>query len=388
VSLRIVSAFTAWATVLVILVWASRSFQPIVGLLAALVLSTSFGFIHIHSGRSGNADAPYTLLVVLLIVTLCAEREQPWRRVWLGPIAAGLFLLKGVGVLMPLAIVAGVLAVRRRDGRSRTLPSLAAALLFLAPSGAWAIARWSVDGAAFFQAMWQNDLVRLSTEVLDGHGGTPLFYLDVLQKHHYPWIVAGIAALALFPPRSIRGRLPALRDLDDPALVVVIWAAACLVIPTAMATKLPWYLNPLYPAFAIAVGWLLARGLAQQDATSRERRRLLVVVAVAALCVAEASLIWYSIRTRDVGASVQGVLFPERDRLSNGRVFGEAWSHADTFVVRAIAGAGVETALDLEDFIGNSGPGDFLVGSPEIRHPELRQLNSRGGYALYERVAP
>jgi 4-amino-4-deoxy-L-arabinose transferase-like glycosyltransferase len=105
VSVRIVSATAAWLTVLVLQVWTRRIFGPTVSLLSSLVLATTFGFLHLHAGRSGNPDALLTLLILLIVVALWASQQRPWHLAWLGPLLAGAFLLKGMAVSMPLLVV-------------------------------------------------------------------------------------------------------------------------------------------------------------------------------------------------------------------------------------------------------------------------------------------
>ena len=116
VSLRLVSVVSAWLTIAVLQGWARRAFGPSIALFAGLVLATTFGFVYAHSGRTAETDALFTLLVLLTVVALWAEEKQPWHRAWLGPIAAAVFLLRGMAVLMPLAIVLAVL-VGRNQGR-------------------------------------------------------------------------------------------------------------------------------------------------------------------------------------------------------------------------------------------------------------------------------
>src|SRR6185503_20839428 len=67
-SLRLTSVVAAWVTVLVLMLWARRFFSDRTAILAGLILSTSFGFLHVHSGRSGNPDAIMTLLLLLVLV--------------------------------------------------------------------------------------------------------------------------------------------------------------------------------------------------------------------------------------------------------------------------------------------------------------------------------
>jgi 4-amino-4-deoxy-L-arabinose transferase-like glycosyltransferase len=121
--------------------WARRWAGPALALLAAVVLSTAFGFLYVHSGRSANTDAVYTLLVLLTVITLWAAQDRPWHRVWLGPLLAAVFLLRGMGVLLPLAIVLAVALSRWRQRRHRWEPTLVAAIFFVVPVAAWGLAR-------------------------------------------------------------------------------------------------------------------------------------------------------------------------------------------------------------------------------------------------------
>jgi 4-amino-4-deoxy-L-arabinose transferase-like glycosyltransferase len=160
VTLRIASALAAWLTVLVLMLWARRTFGATTALLGGMVLSATYGFIYVHSGRSANTDAIFTLLVLLTVVTLWSARYHPWRLAWLGPILAAVFLLRGMAVLMPLILAATVLVVGGRQVGQRRWPALTAALLLaIVPVGAWAWARWRLDGWQFLGPMFHYDFV-------------------------------------------------------------------------------------------------------------------------------------------------------------------------------------------------------------------------------------
>ncbi len=94
---------SAWLTVVVLMWWCRKLFGPLAAVIAGFVLATSFGFLYVHSGRSGNPDALFALLILLAAVSLWRARRNHWQRVWFGLIAAAVFLLKGTAVLMPLA---------------------------------------------------------------------------------------------------------------------------------------------------------------------------------------------------------------------------------------------------------------------------------------------
>ena len=262
VSLRLASALAAWLTVLVLLVWGRRAFGAATALFAGLVLSCAHGFIYVHSGRSGNTDAIFTLLVLLTVVALWLARDRPWHLASLGLIFAAAFLLRGTAVLMPLVIVAGVLVLGGVGLRGRLLPLGTGLILFLVPAGAWVLARWQFDGWRFLGPLFTYDFVARAARPLEGHTGSLLYYPNNLQKDHYEWLVAAAVAVWLFPVTRERLRCVwhELRGDRYRQATVGAWAFATLAIPTVMQTKVAWYLNPFYPLFALIVGRLFAQG--------------------------------------------------------------------------------------------------------------------------------
>ena len=264
VSIRLASVIAALLTVLVLLVWAWHRFGPRVGLLSALVLATTFGFMYVHSGRSGNPDALLTLLLLLIVVVLDGAATRPGRRIWLGPLLAGVFLLKGMAVLLPLLLVAFMECRWHIEWRQRWRPLVGAFVIGSVPVAAWAIARWQVDQWTFFRLIFFQDFVALAATPLDNQSGTPLFYLNILQKHHYEWFLA--CAVILFPPASWARVVKSVvfwRSTNDRSALIGVWCVLALAVPTLMQTKMPWYLNPFYPMFALGVGWVLSHGISE-----------------------------------------------------------------------------------------------------------------------------
>jgi 4-amino-4-deoxy-L-arabinose transferase-like glycosyltransferase len=265
VTLRIASALAAWLTVLVLMLWARRAFGAATALLAGLVLSATYGFIYVHSARSANTDALFTLFVLLTVVTLWTARDRPWRLAWLGPILAAVFLLRGMAVLMPLILVGTVLTVGGRRPGQRRWPVLAAAvLLLLVPVGSWAWARWRLDGWQFIGPMFHYDFVARTATALEGHTGSLLYYPNNLQKDHYEWLIAAAVAILLFPLSRDRFRRlwTELSGNSYAQAIAGAWLGVTVLIPTMMQTKLAWYLNPFYPLFALLVGRMFAHGFA------------------------------------------------------------------------------------------------------------------------------
>jgi 4-amino-4-deoxy-L-arabinose transferase-like glycosyltransferase len=385
-AMRLPSILAAWLTIAVLLWWATIRFGPRVALFACIVLATCFGFLHVHSGRTANPDALLAFFLLLIVITLDLSSDRPWRRIWLGPLFGSVFLLKGMAILMPLLLVVIVEAGRRMRTRDRWLPLAAASILALVPTLAWAIFRWNSDRLAFFERMFFQDFITLTTTAVEGHGHSPLFYLEILVKHHYDWMIAALTVVILFPPASwapVRAGLAFWRSQSDRTRLLGVWTLIALLVPMAMRTNLPWYINPLYPMFALGVGWLLAYGFSGHQAPAHHRPLLIAMVVIAA-GLAEGKLIWYSYNYRALERSVQGLLLAEAQRVRGARVFGH-FDRADAIVLKGLVGAKVAAAGNLAEFLQQSEPGDYLVLPAGQDHDGLVKLATVGHHALYRR---
>jgi len=205
-----------------------------------------------------------------------------------------------------------------------------------------------------------------------------------LAKDHYDWLFAALVALAVRPLSALEWRKLATfwRDRGGLATILGAWMILTLLIPTIVQTKLPWYLNPFFPAFSLSVGWLVMRAV---TGTTGIRRTAAIAALAVAVVSAESRLIWYSFHYRDVDASVQGLLLSEDDRLEGGRVFSAKWNTADRFVLHAIVGATAETSASLDDFRRTSRQGDYLLLTAETHQPDLDLVRAAAGYWLYVR---
>jgi 4-amino-4-deoxy-L-arabinose transferase-like glycosyltransferase len=299
---------------------------------------------------------------------------------------AAVFLLKGMAVLMPLSIVFAVEAARYRAKPGRWIHLWVAVPTFVLPVGLWGVLRWRVDEWQFLKRVVYDDFVGHAFDVLDGHAKSPFFHLNVLQKQEYGWLLVAAMALLLLPMHLYRwrGQLSLRRDAAGLRVLLGVWAGITLLVPTLMRTKLPWYLNPFYPAFALGVAWLLAHGLSHAGSP---RRRLALGLAIALVFVAaEGRLAWYSFHYRDLGRSVQGILLTERVRLSGRVVFGPRWENADNFVLGSLIGAEGRVVCDSNEFLHSSAPGDYLVSATDLAHPTLALVRTNGRHWLYRRV--
>ena len=172
--------------------------------------------------------------------------------------AAAFWIAAGVGVLVKgpiLVFVVGMTVVAAsvlaRDlkwlGGLRPLIGLPVALAIALP---WYIAIWFATDGAFYTKAIGYSITNKITTGMQSHGGPPGYYF--LAFWVTSWPIAAVAASAL--PSLWRDRRAA-----------VVCFAAAWVVPTwivyeLIATKLPHYVLPLYPAIALVAAWALAGG--------------------------------------------------------------------------------------------------------------------------------
>ena len=222
--------------------------------------------------------------------------------------------------------------------------------------------------------------------MLEGHAGGVLYYLNMLQRFQYDWLLAALTAIVLFPLpwRRIASAIPDLRRPEHGMrLVLTAWAVVTLVVPTIMQTKLPWYLNPFYPLFALGVAWVVLRALASDS--GRVRRMVLVCTVVLAAVVAEAKLVWTSYYRRDPSRSVQGLLFAESHQLRGHAVCRSRWNNAEIFVLDALIQAERRICRDASEFARDSRRGDYFVTTPDARVDGLVLVRADARNVLYRR---
>jgi 4-amino-4-deoxy-L-arabinose transferase-like glycosyltransferase len=380
-ALRLSSVASAWLTVFILIVWARRAVGPTAALAAGAVLATSFGFMFVHSGRTGNTDALFALLTTLIAVVLAVSLTHPWARLALGPVLSAAFLLRGPGALMLLAIVILVEA-RHRRASHRWLTLTGAALVFAVAVGSWAYARWRFDEWRFLSQLWNVDLVTRTLTAFEGHAGTPFYYLDILQRYQYEWLIAAVIAVVLYAPQAGWRKVLSTRGVNGVQIVIAAWALTTFMVPTLMQTKLSWYLNPFYPVAALLIGVVIRNAAVASNAGSRRRKAVLAVTLAVAWAAAEGKML-YQVYRRDKSHFLQGMLERERALLAGQTIYRTRWNGAEYFVATRIVQAKVAALDDPRHFARVARPGDFLVAPTGLSDHRLERVGEGAGEGLY-----
>ncbi|NJM22475.1 MAG: glycosyltransferase family 39 protein [Richelia sp. RM2_1_2] len=108
----------------------------------------------------------------------------------------------------------------------------------------WYGAQWWHYGDTFTtQGMMNQSLSRIWNSV-EGHKGPPWYYLLEICKYTWPSL--------FFLPAALRFTWEN-RNLSW-AKLVLVWLCVYLLAISVMGTKLPWYVFPIYPSIALAIG--------------------------------------------------------------------------------------------------------------------------------------
>jgi 4-amino-4-deoxy-L-arabinose transferase-like glycosyltransferase len=388
VPLRLPSAIAAWLTILVVYRWTRQVRGPATAALATVVLATTYPFLYVHAGRSANTDAPLTLVVTLVFVTLWHARRDPRSAVWLGPLGAAALMLKGPGALgfvVPM-LVADVAARWRSRPFDRVWAGrlIAGGVLGAVPVVAWAIARWRVDGWTFLGRLVAHDILNRASTGIEGHAEPLHYYVLVLLRHHYDWLTVTVVALAVAPVVLRRAWAWLARDGDAHArLLVAGWLAATVLVPTLVPTKLAWYLTPFYPGAAVLTALAVHEAWRTLHAAGHRRRaHALAALAVAAVLVVEGRLVYRSTVKLDLDRSAQGLLIAHADAVRGARVFATACPYPEAFLARVAGGTCVEAA-DLTAARRAAVTGDLWLDSAAADVPGLVGLGRNRRASLY-----
>ena len=174
-------------------------------------------------------------------------------------------LVKGPVAPMVVGLTGIVLTARLRSLRGLlTLRPVAGALLLIVIVLPWLLAIAFISEGAFFRGAVGQDFLAKIGEGQEGHGAPPGTYLALLAVTGWPMTPFLILAI----PDVLR------RWREPSVFFCIAWLVPAWLVFEAVATKLPHYTLPLYPALALLTGASLAR-----DALSQSRLlRLLAIV--------------------------------------------------------------------------------------------------------------
>jgi 4-amino-4-deoxy-L-arabinose transferase-like glycosyltransferase len=244
-----------------------RRFRPGAQLNAALITATCAGVIGF--ARAASTDMPLTATLttgILAWITWQQTGEKRWLTAFYFMVGLAA-LAKGPVAPFLAALIIMTFAVVRRDWRiivrSLWVPGIAVFLAVVLP---WYLAVEHTTHEFFRVFILKHNLARYETDVFQ-HKQPFWYYLVVVPVALLPWTSFAIAGLV----RAIR------EHRDDVQLLLLIWAVAPVAFFSFSGSKLPGYILPSLPAWALLAAWYLE--------ASRDKGVQLKVAAVHSLVV-------------------------------------------------------------------------------------------------------
>ncbi|TAN42323.1 MAG: phospholipid carrier-dependent glycosyltransferase [Nitrospirae bacterium] len=297
-SLRFFSALLSWLTVILTMLIADRVSGKAAALLSGLVLATLYGFVLVHSGRAGDYDAAFTFFAILSFYLVIRGSDHPLFFCLAGLPAALAFLTKSFAVIAVIAVIGLFVLLGRKQSRLLFRHYLGFAFLFLLPLFAWGIARYHHDGLLFLKAMVWYDLIRRSSQGVEGNVGNHFFYIETFVEGTAWWLYSsgGLLLLLLMPRIAPVKDQPKINEHTAyPLLLVLIWLILPMILFSVAKTKLPWYINLVYPAAAIfcafSIQAVFSSNSFHRGTWNSLRKGIVVLVCLAASVGAELQII-------------------------------------------------------------------------------------------------
>jgi 4-amino-4-deoxy-L-arabinose transferase-like glycosyltransferase len=240
---RFPSAFLTAASV-PILYWLGLElfYQRTPAIFSALVYLTLLPVV--RHGRLAMLDG--TVLFLMILMVGCVLRSRRDLRYALASGLAFGFLCLTKGLILGL-LLGGIAIFFLVWDTPRLLKSRFFWLgisLGCIPVLYWYSAQWIDQGEAFITTNLFSQSLRRIWQPVESNQGNIFYYLFEILKYSLPWLIFWIPGLYF----SWQNRHFSWGKL------IIVWTGVYLLAISAMSTKLPWYVLPIYPAFALAVG--------------------------------------------------------------------------------------------------------------------------------------
>lgn len=256
-TVRIWSAFFAFATIVALCILGDRALGRPAGAFAGLILVTSHQYLYKHCARTGDVDSYFIFFwtaAMLLLLLALQKRSAPL--VYLSFLSVGFCgLAKHLGLVPQVLVVVALFLLL--SGAWRVFPArvwltgLGLAILVVLP---WTMVQIAVHGSSFFDVHFGREVMARAAEGLPGTPRSRLgswYYLDTLKNGMFPWSLLIPFALVLVW-RQRRG------ENKQTNLLILIWIAIVFLTVFLSTGKAHRYILPAYPALALLVGQLLA----------------------------------------------------------------------------------------------------------------------------------
>ena len=244
--LRLTPAISGFLTVILTFIYSKKLFNKNVAIFSSIILSTSY--LMVHLSRRCNIDTFFTLLILISTITIhygLVKNKKFYY--YLSCLFQGLAIItKGpLGFIIPLFTLIGYLVFTKDKEKFKSIPWLTGFIILLIPVAAWLVPATIVAGKEYTYNLIMNQVIhRFEHGIAHPHNSFYYFYQFPLD--FMPW--------SLFLPfLFLKGKV----DLKNKNLIwLIFWFAINFLFLSISKEKRGLYLLPIYPAFAIIMGYM------------------------------------------------------------------------------------------------------------------------------------
>jgi 4-amino-4-deoxy-L-arabinose transferase-like glycosyltransferase len=225
---------------------------------AALITASLAGVIGF--GRAASTDMPLAATFTIAMLAWYAWHETQSKRflvVFYGFMALAV-LAKGPVAPFLAGLIIVVFAALRREWtlvlKTLWIPGI---LLFLVIALPWFVLVQRANSQFLHVFIFEHNLARFSTDMFR-HKQPFWYFIPVLMAGLLPWLVFAISAF-------VRAMKAAVRERSSFQLFFVMWAALPVIFFSASQSKLPGYILPAVPPFAILAAEYVWSRISESD---------------------------------------------------------------------------------------------------------------------------
>lgn len=226
--------------------------ERIGGTLMGAASAATLGYFNLFLARTRAVNVDGMLLATIAwTVWLMLAGSSPW--------LVGLTMGLAIMVKGPAGIITILITLPWLFKKSRHYIFVlsCSVLLVTVP---WHLYALIVHGGSFITPYLMEQVIRRATTPIEFHMESRWFYFLYLYKDLGLGVllVAGLGLIALAKQFFTK------QDKQNHAVIIASWITIPLIIFTLAKTRLSWYILPVYPGIALAIGYALTRFMVDQ----------------------------------------------------------------------------------------------------------------------------
>ncbi|MFN0204552.1 MAG: ArnT family glycosyltransferase [Bacteroidia bacterium] len=253
-SARLPVAMLGFVTCLMLIYFARKYLANLgIGMMSALILATSMGFVSVHGSRTADFDVPltffmtsYVLCFFLYSETDNVQSQKKYLAVAFLAVALALFTKSIAALTFAPGIALYLLWRKQLVNTLKNKYFWVFAILSLLPLAIYYIVRNQVT-PGYWDAVWANDMGGRFGTVIEGHKGDFSFYfVNFMDTRYQSWIIWAIMSI-------VAGYFYQNEQHRKLSIYSSICSLAFLLVISKAQTKLAWYDIPMYPLLALNI---------------------------------------------------------------------------------------------------------------------------------------